>query len=687
VTGLIAGTYTFQVAVADNAGNTSTAKQSVTVKAAAPPAVLTIIGAQTITLPINAVTISGTAMAQKGGASIHSVTWSQVSGPNTAKFGIPTSWSTTATGLVAGTYAFKMTVTDNGGGIYTANTNVTVNAAIAIVPAPLATTAKILVAPGEYQCFFIDENKKLYGVGTNLRTLGVNGTGIPGTTLPVAVPSNLTFNTAAAGLHGGAAVDNNGNVWTWGDNDQGQSGNGTTSTTGQLTPVQVIMDAAGNTFTGITALAGYFAGNVSSGWYAIKSDGTLWVWGQTLGGMAGNGTAGSTAQTRPIQVPVPGNRKVAQVSAGDHVNVLCTDGTVWVCGGYGSSSPNLGFAVSGNNYQTLQQLSGLSGITQVAGGSTFNYALKSDGTLYGWGYYGYYMGNGSATNNIPIYTPTALNAKLNLPYPIKSIVTDMVCTHVILSNGTLWGWGDNAQGGIGNGKEVDFSRTTAPYAWDFYPAGLLQFTPVQITNRNDFVAVFATQPFVFYTYAETADGTLYSWGRNKGGVLGNGTVGCSDAAATYPNSWDVPTATVVNPLAVTQTTMVPSPYCIAHPTISPCNQCALTNVVRSSTTPQATAMETDEGAKNLPGAMAEQLLVFPTITNGTLNLRIASDTNGNVQVNIYDMTGKMVQTERMSKQDTYLNTSLNVGRLQAGMYVIQALIGDRKRMVTKFVKQ
>ncbi|HTI09458.1 MAG TPA: T9SS type A sorting domain-containing protein [Puia sp.] len=782
VTGLIAGTYTFQVAVADNAGNTSTAKQTVTVKAAAIAPLLTIIGAQTITLPINAVTISGTATAKVGGYSIHSVTWSQVSGPNTAKFGTPTSWSTTATGLVAGSYvfkmtvtdngggvytattnvtvksltsliaplltiigaqtitlptsgvtlsgtaaakvggysihsvtwsqvsgpntaklgtptswsttatgmvagsyAFKMTVTDNGGGVYTANTNVTVNAATATTTSPTSSTAKIFVAPGEYQCFFIDQNKKLFSVGTNLRTQGVNATGTPGATLAVAVPSTLTFKTAAAGLHGGAAVDNNGNVWTWGDNDQGQSGNGTTSTDGQLTPVQVTTDASGNTFTGVTALAAYFAGNVSSGWYAIKSDGTLWVWGQTLGGMAGNGTTGSSAQTRPIQVPVPGGRKVAQVVAGDHPIVLCTDGTVWSCGGYGSSSPNLGFTVSGTNYLTLQQLAGLTGITQVAGGGTFNYALKSDGTLYGWGYYGYYMGNGSTTNNIPLYVPTALNAKLNLPYPIKSIVTDMVCTHVILSNGTLWGWGDNAQGGIGNGKELDFSKTTAPYAWDFYPAELLQFNPVQITNRTDFVAVFATQPFVFYTYAETADGTLYSWGRNKGGVVGNGIVGCSDVAATYPNSWDVPTATIVTPLAITQTTMVPSPYCIAHPTTSPCNSCALTNVVSGSTIPRAAQLTEDSLGSQV--VTREQLLVYPTVTNGTLNVRIVSDTNGNVRIGIYDLNGRMVQEEQTAKQDTYLDKTLSVGRLPAGMYVIQVVIGDRKRMLSKFIKQ
>ncbi len=90
---------------------------------------------------------------------------------------------------------------------------------------------------------------------------------------------------------------------------------------------------------------------------------------------------------------------------------------------------------------------------------------------------------------------------------------------------------------------------------------------------------------------------------------------------------------------------------------------------------------------NLTTGVAEQILVYPTITNGTLNLRIVSDTNGNVQASIYDINGKMVQVERMSKQDTYLDKSFNVGRLPSGMYIIQVLIGDRKRMVSKFIKQ
>lgn len=95
--------------------------------AAVLPPVLTIIGLQVLMPPLSSATLSGSASARQGAPSIHSVTWSQVSGPTLATLATPTSWSTTATGLIGGTYVFKMTVTDNGGGVYSMQTSVSLN--------------------------------------------------------------------------------------------------------------------------------------------------------------------------------------------------------------------------------------------------------------------------------------------------------------------------------------------------------------------------------------------------------------------------------------------------------------------------------------------------------------------------------------------------------------------------------
>jgi len=677
--GLIQGTYVFALTATDSHGLVTSDSAVVTVLAASIPPTVSAGSDKTITLPVDSVVLTGSATGN-GGATIHILTWATISGPNAPTIVYSNSNQTaTIHGLVQGTYVFAITATDSHGLSRSDSATVTVN------PAAVAAAPKILVAPGEYQVFFIDTSKHLYAVGTNLNTLGVGGTGIPGTALPVAVPSNLTFRTAAGALHGGAAIDMNGNVWSWGDNDQGQVGNGTVSTSQVLTPVQVTTDSAGNPFTGITAMCAYFSGNTSEGWYAVKSDSTLWVWGQTLGGMRGNGTAGSTSLTRPAQVPIPGNRKIRQVIAGNELILLCTDSTVWTCGGSGTNAQNLGYTVSGNSYLSLQQLTTLSGITQIAGGANFNYALKSNGTLYGWGYYGYYMG-GTGGTNTPLATPTDLTTRLNLPHPIKTIVTNMVCTHAILSDSTLWGWGDNAQGGIGIGTELNFATTATPYAWDYYPAELLQQSPVQVTTRKDFVAIFATQPFVMYDYAETASGQLYSWGRNKGAVLGNGVVGCSsDVVGAYPNSWDVTLATAVNPLSLTSTTVGPCPYCVANPTSSPCNTCS----TGSATTP---SLKTDAAAglqSNEPGHVISQFSVNPSIARDgeLLHLSIASDNLGSLAIQVYNMNGKLIRTFQSNKTNAYFDQSVNIGHVAGGMYVVKALIGGKEQLTAKFIRR
>ncbi len=273
-------------------------------------------GALSITLPIASVTLTGTATGN-GGATISKMAWSAKSGPNTPVIVSVGSLATLVTGLIQGTYVFSFTATDNAGNASSSTVNVTVNPVGAVTIPPITVgTPPILIGCGEYQVFFLDQSKHLYGIGTNPRTIGVGGNGVIGTTLPLDVPAGLTFKSVAGALHGGGAVDVNGNAWTWGDNSQGETGNGTVSTTETMSPVQILTDNSGNPFTGIASLTAYFADNQSYGWYAIKTNGTLWVWGQTLWGMEADGTAGQSVVSRPLQVPVPGGRQGSSAGRG-----------------------------------------------------------------------------------------------------------------------------------------------------------------------------------------------------------------------------------------------------------------------------------------------------------------------------------------------------------------------------------
>jgi alpha-tubulin suppressor-like RCC1 family protein len=316
-----------------------------------------------------------------------------------------------------------------------------------------------------------------------------------------------------------------------------------------------------------------WASNKSNGNIAVKSDGSVWIWGNTAEGMRGDGQYGQV-NTRPVQVRIPQNKKIVKVVAGAVVIALASDGTVWTWGG-DNRKELLGTNTA--DFMHPHQLPLPERARDIAGGGFFSYALGVDGRLYGWGYYTAYMclGPGGYSNSPPPpAAPKDLTARLHLPLPVASVTCNSVCTHVILTDGTLWGWGDNTSGAVGDGQEPDYSKHQPPYAWDWGPGQMLVEKPVRLApGVHDFIRVFGGSAGVFYCYAITSTGQLYSWGRNKGAVLGNGIVGATpDIMAVYPNSWDVTVVTPVDPFGLTKIKLVTSPWCILHPNGAPCNQ-------------------------------------------------------------------------------------------------------------------
>ncbi len=128
ITGLAVGTYTFKLTVTDNKGATASDNVNVTVNnttSTNTPPTVSAGSNQTITLPTSSATLSGSASDADG---IASYAWSKVSGTG-GTISSPSAASTTVTGLTAGSYTFKLTVTDTKGASSSANVSVTVNAA------------------------------------------------------------------------------------------------------------------------------------------------------------------------------------------------------------------------------------------------------------------------------------------------------------------------------------------------------------------------------------------------------------------------------------------------------------------------------------------------------------------------------------------------------------------------------
>jgi alpha-tubulin suppressor-like RCC1 family protein len=182
----------------------------------------------------------------------------------------------------------------------------------------------------------------------------------------------------SAGDNHSLALRSDGTVLSWGRNDYGELGTGTTTSRPTPGPVPGL--------TGIIQVAA--AGDVS---YALRSDGTLFAWG---GGIVGNGS--DTVNPAPVTVPLAGVTQVATGGA-DTLAIAGPSHTVYAWG--------FNFAGEiGNGTQHVQQLTpaqlNLSGVIGVSEGQWASAAIRSDGSLFTWGANGLFnLGTGGNPDN------------------------------------------------------------------------------------------------------------------------------------------------------------------------------------------------------------------------------------------------------------------------------------------------
>lgn len=220
---------------------------------------------------------------------------------------------------------------------------------------------------------------------------------------------------------------------------------------------------------------------------AIKEDGTLWAWGNNLDGQLGDGT--TTGRLSPVKVL----NDVKSVEAGDRYTIaIKEDGTLWAWG-----KNNYGQLGDGTTTDRLTPVKVMSGVKSVAAGGNLHpcahtMAIKEDGSLWAWGA----NGDGQLGDGTTIMRLTPVQVMNG----VKSVAAKMDHTFAVREDGTLWAWGWCFYGELGDGT----SRGVV--------------TPVQV--MSGIKSVTAGQ---LHTLAIKEDGTLWAWGDNEYGQLGDGT--------------------------------------------------------------------------------------------------------------------------------------------------------------------
>ena len=352
---------------------------------------------------------------------------------------------------------------------------------------PRSAPSVASIASGGFAGYALLANGHVWGWGDDLEGQIGNGGAWNLSTTPVEIPGLSRIVAVAAGANTAYALQSDGAVWGWGDNSQDELGDGADSR--QQKPQRIRAPR------GVVAIA-------AGGWsaYALTRAGTVWSWGDDALGQLG--TAG------PLPRAVPGRIRhlsgVIAIAAGEgNGYALRRDGTVWAwgdaslgqlgpqrCGPSGSAEPRCPPA------GVPVEIQGLGDVTAIAAGADTVYALRSDGSVWAWGDDSF-GALGSQSRRQFADRPTRVRRLAH----VVAIAAGSSTAYAVQRDGSLWAWGRGIDGELGDGNPTNHS----------VPTRVLTRTPVIQVEGGGAMA-----------YSLDREGQIWAWGSGLYGQLGNG---------------------------------------------------------------------------------------------------------------------------------------------------------------------
>ncbi|MDR1330126.1 MAG: CAP domain-containing protein [Oscillospiraceae bacterium] len=264
-------------------------------------------------------------------------------------------------------------------------------------------------------------------------------------------------------------------LWRWGDNYYGEVGDGTTEN--RPTPVKIMDDVAW-----------------AQGTLAIKKDGSLWSWGD----FSGDGT--SEARLSPLKIM--NNVKSAFTQGNSYKLALKNDGTLWAWDR--RLAPRSVGVGDGSAERCLAPVMILENVESICAGSQNAYAVKEDGSLWGWGKNKSFPYTEQSVSLLGDGTTEDRLSPVKIMDDVTAVKTSYETTMAIKKDGSLWVWGDNEYGHLG-------LETMGP--------GMKRvMRPTKLLD-----GVKSVNYGVGTSFAIKIDDSLWAWGNNAYGQLGDGT--------------------------------------------------------------------------------------------------------------------------------------------------------------------